>query len=81
MNINLEKWAHKIPENTVAIEIHGNRKTAQKAFDEGWFNCWTPEKIKSGFNFMNGTIEDLKKHAELNKRNTTVIFIEERTHV
>lgn len=75
MNINFEKWAHKIPENTIAIEIHGSRKTAQKNFNEGLFNCWTPERIKNGFNFHSGTVKDLKKYAELNKQYCTIIFL------
>ena len=79
MNINFKKWAHKIPENTVAVEIHGSRKTAQKEFDEGWFLCWTPKRIKGAFNFGNGTIKDLKNHANLNRQYCTIIFMNRRT--
>ena len=75
MNINFEKWAHKIPENTVAIEIHKSRKTAQEEFNNGSFLCWTPEKIKSAFNFNNGTIVDFKKYAKRNKQFCTIIFL------
>lgn len=75
MKINIKKWAHAINADTVAIEICGNARTAQKNFNEGLFNCWTPERIKSAFNFNNGTIADLKKYAKRNKQFCTIIFL------
>lgn len=75
MKINLEKWLHTIPENTIAIEISGSRKTAQKEFDSGNFNCWNAKRIKGAFKFGNGTINDLKNYAHLNKPYCTIIFL------
>ena len=75
MKINLKKWMHEFPADAIAVEIRGTARTAQKYFDDGCFNYWTPERIKGAFNFHNGTITDLKKYAENNKKLQTIIFL------
>ena len=39
----------------------------KKCVVAGDFLEWTPEKIKSAFNFNNGTIKDLKRYMRDNK--------------
>ena len=75
--INLEKWKHEIPDDCIAIEINGTKKTIQKQYDDGWFLCWTPERIKSAFNSGNGTIKDLKRYQKNNTQYCTFIFLKE----
>ena len=46
----------------------------EKVIENGCFIDWTPERIKSSFNFGNGTEKDLKKHMENN--NCFCLFLE-----
>lgn len=59
------------------IEIHGNRRNAQKEYNAGWYSLWGAERIKGAFSFGHGTIADLKRYAADNRGNTT--FIDLRT--
>ena len=72
--INLSKWKNEIPKNTIAIEISGIKKNAQKNYNDGLFNCWTPKRIKEAFAFGRGTIKDLKQYAKNNQIYYTFIF-------
>ena len=45
-----------------------------KAYQQGDYLEWTPERIKSAFNFGNGTEKDLERYIRLNKQ--FAIFIE-----
>ena len=51
-----KKWVHQ--------DYNGNINACIK---DGFYIDWTDEKIKSAFNFGDGTIKDLKKHIENNK--------------
>ena len=39
-----------------------------KAYQQGDYLEWTPERIKRAFNFGNGTEKDLEKYIRLNKQ-------------
>lgn len=38
------------------------------------YNIWDSERVKNAFNFGNGTIEDLKRYANNNKKYCTIVF-------
>jgi len=53
----------------IAIEISKSiGKTKQEAIKAGDFNEWTKERIKSAFNFGNGTMKDFSEYADNNKK-------------
>jgi hypothetical protein len=58
------------------IEIHGTRKTAIREYNNGWWNLWTDRRIKGAFEFDNGTFEDLKKYAAMNRQYATFVNLE-----
>lgn len=58
------------------IEIHGPRKSAINEYNNGWWNLWTDRRIKGAFEFDNGTFEDLKKYAVMNRQYATFINLE-----
>ena len=39
-----------------------------KAYQQGDYFEWTPERIKRAFNFGNGTEKDLERYIRLNKQ-------------
>lgn len=65
----------------VWIEICNDaiRKTGIKgAISDGWFNVWTPERIKGAFSFGHGTMKDFDRFRRDNSpRYCTIIEIEE----
>lgn len=42
-------------------------KSIDNAINNLWFTVWTPERIKSAFNFGNGTHKDLDRYMKDNK--------------
>lgn len=49
------------------IEISGTKKTALANYKKGFWNIWDNERIRSAFNFGNGTMQDLIEYAKRNK--------------
>ena len=53
------------------IKIDGS---VEETMRKGFYIEWTPERIKSAFNFGNGTEKDLKRYMNDNKNNC--LFLE-----
>lgn len=52
--------------NDYFIEYFKECKSKQDAIKKGFYNIWTPERIKSAFNFGNGTIKDFYRYRKDN---------------
>lgn len=63
-------------EQAQVLEILGPKRNATKEYSNGGYNLWTDRRIKGAFEFGNGTFEDLRKHAEMNRRYATFVNLE-----
>jgi len=61
------------------IEIHGNVKSIEREYDAGWYRIIDDSFIKNAFAFGHGTLEDLKKHAAMNRQYCTIIDLQTGT--
>lgn len=58
------------------IEITGPAKNAESEYRDGWYMIIDDEFIKNCFAFGHGTLEDLKKHAAMNRQYCTIIDLQ-----
>lgn len=58
----------------IEICITEARKTGiENAIKKGWFNVWTPERIKGAFNYGRGTMADFNRYKKDNNNRYCLI--------